>query len=120
MATSNLAQPRLWAWVIDALIVLGIGMLFNVIGWIATTAYWLCRDGLFEGQSIGKRLMDLKVIVQPGGVRCTFKASFIRNVLWVVPLINVIMAVAGLYYLFNDPDGRHWGDCLADTRVVKA
>lgn len=119
MTTSHLAQQRVYAWLIDALLVVGIGTLFHVLGWIATTAYWLCRDGLFEGQSIGKRLMGLKVIVLPEKTRCTFKASMIRNLLWVVPVINLLMGLTGLYALFNEAVGRHWGDRLADTRVVK-
>ncbi len=102
------------------MIVVGIGALFHVLGWIATTAYWLFRDGLFEGQSVGKRLMGLKVVLEPGHGRCTFRASLIRNILWVVPFINVLMGLTGLYALFNDSAGRHWGDRLADTRVEKA
>lgn len=120
MAKSTMAQQRVAAWLIDFVLVLGIGTLFHILGWIATTAYWLLRDGLFEGQSIGKRLMGLKVVAQPGKVACTFKASVIRNVLWVVPVINVIMGFAGVYALLRDPAGRHWGDRLAETRVVKA
>ena len=120
MASSNLASPRMGAWLIDALLVLGIGMLFHVLGWIVTSAYWLCRDGLFEGQSVGKRLVGLKVVLQPDNRRCTIKGSVIRNVLWLVPIINVLMLITGLYALFNDPQGRHWGDRLADTQVVKA
>ena len=52
--------------------------------------------------------------------RCTFRYSAIRNLLWVIPLVNVVMGVTGLYYLSKDRAGRHWGDRLADTRVVKA
>lgn len=120
MAKSTVAQQRLAAWLIDVVLVLGIGTFFHAVGWIATTAYWLLRDGLFKGQSIGKRLMGLNVIMQPGKARCTFKASLIRNVLWVVPVINVVMGLTGLYYLFTDSAGRHWGDRLADTKVIKA
>ena len=92
---THLAQRRVSAWLIDVLIVVGIGTLFHVWGWIATTAYWLLRDGLFEGQSIGKRLMGLKVVVLPQQTRCTFKASMIRNILWAVPLINLVMGLTG-------------------------
>jgi len=120
MAKATGAQQRIAAWLIDFVLVLGIGTLFHVLGWIATTAYWLCRDGLFKGQSIGKRLMGLRVIVQPSQAACTWKSSVVRNILWVVPVINVITGLTGLYYLFNDPAGRHWGDRLADTKVVNA
>jgi len=116
----QLVRRRVIAWLIDGLIVLGLGNLFDGLGWLAAGGYWLLRDGLFEGQSVGKRLMDLKAIVKPRRTRCTFKASIIRNVLWVVPVINLAMALTGLYYLTKDPHGRHWGDRLADTQVVAA
>ena len=43
-----------------------------------------------------------------------------RNVLWVLVPVNVVMACTGIYYLSSDRAGRHWGDRLADTRVVPA
>ena len=121
MAKADLAQSRIYAWLIDLLLVFGLGALFATpLGWAASTIYWLIRDGLFEGQSIGKRLMGLKVVAGEARTRCTFRYSAIRNLLWVIPLVNVVMGVTGLYYLSKDRAGRHWGDRLADTRVVKA
>jgi len=114
----QLIRRRLIAWLIDGLIVLGLWNLFGGLGWLVGGAYWLARDGLFEGQSVGKRLMDLKVIVQSSRSRCTLKESVIRNVLWVVPVINFAMALSGIYLLTKDRHGRHWGDRLAKTRVV--
>ena len=119
MRTSDLTQRRLLAWLIDLIFVIGVGVLFNFIGWLAMAAYGLCRDGCFDGQSIGKRLVGLKVVVEPSGARCTWKVSCIRNLLWAVPIANLLMGLTGLYFLFSDPAGRHWGDRLADTRVVK-
>jgi len=121
MGTVSLVQPRIYAWIIDALLCLGLGGLFGRLGWIASTGYWLLRDGLFEGQSVGKRIMRLKVSAQRSAKsRSPFVGSCLRNVLWVVPVINLLMGATGLYELLRTPDGRHWGDLLADTRVVKA
>jgi uncharacterized RDD family membrane protein YckC len=120
MATSQLAQQRIAAWLIDLVLVFGIGSLLSEIGWVASAAYWLLRDGLFEGQSIGKRVMELSVTTGPDRAPCTYPASAIRNILWLVPFINLIMGLTGLYYISRDRAGRHWGDRLADTRVVKA
>ena len=119
MAKTDLAQLRICAWLIDLLLVFGLGAMFATpLGWAASTVYWLIRDGLFEGQSVGKRLMKLKVVVGKDRRRCTPKASFLRNVLWVVPFVDLIMAATGVYYLSKDRAGQHWGDRLADTRVV--
>jgi uncharacterized RDD family membrane protein YckC len=119
MAKADLAQLRIYAWLIDLLLALGLGAMFATpLGWAASTLYWLLRDGLFEGQSIGKRLMKLKVVMGKDRRRCTIAASFIRNLLWAVPFVNLVMAATGVYYLSKDRSGQHWGDRLADTRVV--
>lgn len=120
MSAPSLSQQRVLAWLIDLLMCVGLGVCFQRLGWIASVGYWLLRDGLFDGQSLGKRVIGLKVIVQPARSPCTFKESFIRNVLWVVPVMNLVMAVSGLYALAKDSRGRHWGDRLADTEVVRA
>ena len=118
---TRFARKRLIAWAIDVGIVVGIQRLCDGamgLGWAASAGYWLIRDGCFEGQSIGKRLMGLKVVVGSSSARCTVKASVIRNLLWVVPIINLVMALNGLYAIITHATGRHWGDRLADTRVV--
>ena len=120
MAAVSFARQRIAAWVIDGLIFLGLGIAFGPIGWVVSAGYWLLRDGLFAGQSIGKRLMGLRVVTGPDRTPCTLTSSALRNVLWVIPVVNCVTGVTGLYYLFNDAPGRHWGDRLADTRVVKA
>ena len=115
----TLTRRRMIACLLDFVLVLGLGGAFYVTGWAVSAAYWLLRDGLFEGQSLGKRIMGLKVVVDPGGRRCTFRASVLRNFLWVIPVMNILMALSGLYYLLTGRSGRHWGDRLAETRVVK-
>lgn len=120
MAHPSLATPRIWAWLIDLVICAGVGTLVGPLGWIMSPAYWLIRDGLFQGQSIGKRLIGLKVVTGARRARCTVRVSVIRNLLWVIPFVDILMGVTGLYHLFHDADGRHWGDRLADTRVVRA
>ena len=120
MPKGALAKRRLCAWLIDALIVVGLGVLFKGFGWIASIGYWLLRDGLFEGQSIGKRLMGLKVVAGQRRTPCTLVNSAIRNLLWVIPFVNVAMGLTGCYYVVYDAAGRHWGDRLADTRVIIA
>ena len=112
-------RTRTVAWLIDILIALGLAHLFIPLGWGAAGLYWLVRDGLFDGQSIGKRVMGLKVIVLPNNVRCTILPSAIRNVLWIIPFVGIVMAIVAVHAQQHDPDGRHWGDRLADTRVVR-
>ena len=120
MAKADLAQSRIYAWLIDLLLVFGLGVLFGPpLGWLASGVYWLGRDALFDGQSVGKRLMELKVVVGKDRRRCTLTASVVRNLLWAIPFVNLAMAATGVYHLSKDRFGQHWGDRLADTRVVK-
>ena len=121
MSTSELARQRVLAWIIDSLVVIGAALLVGGLGWLVFVVYWLLRDGLFDGQSIGKRVLGLRVVAGAAARdRCTFKASAIRNVLWVIPIVNVVMALTGLHYMMHDQRGRHWGDRLAETQVVAA
>ena len=112
------AQTRIIAWLIDFSVACGIGGLFGPLGWVVTVGYWLLRDACFDGSSIGKRLMGLRVVRGPSQVRCRVVGSALRNFLWLVPFANVLMAGTGLYALSKDRAGRHWGDRLADTRVM--
>ena len=117
--TTNLARERLLAWLIDILLVLGVSALVGSLGGAVSLGYVLLRDGFFEGQSVGKRIMGLRVAAHGGELRCTFLDSIVRNVLWVIPLVNIAMGLTGLHALMHDPEGRHWGDRLANTRVVR-
>lgn len=120
MHSTDTARRRLLAWFIDLLVIIGLFILLRWIGGLAASLYLLLRDGLFEGQSVGKRIVGLRVLVLPEERRCGFKESAIRNVLWIIPVMNLVMALTGLHALTHDPHGRHWGDRLANTRVVPA
>lgn len=117
MEPASIARRRLGAWLLDGLLVLGVSGI-PMTGVTLGLAYWLLRDGLFQGQSVGKKILGLRVVNDAG--RNPYAASALRNALWLVPVVNLVFAVLGLYTLFHDPNGRHWGDRLADTRVVAA
>jgi len=120
MDSTELARQRVIAWLIDLLMLIGLSVLFRTLGYVVSAAYILCRDGLFDGQSVGKRIMGLKVVAHQQQLRCTFLDSFIRNMLWLLPIINIVMGFTGLHALVHDPRGRHWGDRLANTQVICA
>ena len=117
---TDVSQLRVYAWLIDLLLVAGLILLVKGrAGGIVAVLYWLLRDGCFKGQSIGKRLMRLRVVLQDN-TPCTFAVSLLRNFLWVIPLLNILVAVNGLIHLAKKPPGHHWGDRLAETNVVRA
>lgn len=80
--------------------------------------YALIKDGLKNGQSIGKKCMNLKVVSFSSRQNCTKSTSALRNLvstlLCFIPLgcfIEPIMVLA-------TSDGRKVGDRAADTMVV--
>lgn len=117
MDAAAIARRRLGACGIDGLLILGLQLLAPAAGPVLGLAYLVLRDGFFGGQSVGKRVMGLKVISDEPG-RNRYAVSAMRNALWIVPVLNLAFVVTGLYALLHDANGRHWGDRLASTRVV--
>jgi uncharacterized RDD family membrane protein YckC len=117
---------------IDLLILMGLTRLPDVIGILSASGYLLVRDGLFERQSVGKKLIGLRVISSedPEFV-ITYRESIIRNVplviayiLFLLPYAGWILgpAVLGIECLtaLGDERGMRVGDMLARTCVVPA
>ena len=120
LSPTDVARQRVYAWLLDGLIVVGMLSIAGGVGWFMVVGYVLMRDGLFEGQSLGKRLIGLKVVAHDDQRPCTFADSAVRNFLWVIPIVHVVMGLTGLHDLLHDRHGRHWGDRLAKTQVVPA
>ncbi len=91
--------------------------------------YIVFRDGLFNGQSIGKKLMHQRVMNVAAGSACSFADSAKRNVILYIPnlfqfvhflggLIGLIIVALELYFVFTNESGRRWGDQFADTQVL--
>ena len=112
---------------IDLLIVMGLARLPDVIGILAATGYILVRDGLFERQSVGKKVIGLRVLPADGPAgSVSFRESIIRNMplavaflLFRIPYAGWILgllalAVEGLTAL-GDERGMRVGDLLART-----
>ena len=117
-------RQRFLAFGFDLLLASGLGALLGsalfIAGLSVAGIYLLMRDGCFQGQSVGKRLFGLRVIHAATQQPCGFGRSMARNVLWIVPFVNAVFAVEALWRVSHGADGCHWGDRLADTRVVPA
>jgi len=118
---------RMVAGFIDLLIIIGLARLPDVIGILAATGYILVRDGLFDQQSVGKKLIGLRVLPADGPAQTiTFRESIIRNMplavaflLFRIPYAGWILgpftlAMEGLAAL-GDERGMRIGDLLART-----
>ena len=116
--TRRILPRRIGAWLVDVALVCAVGKAAGWPGWVAGWFYWILRDGCFEGQSLGKRLLRLKVVSLPSQQPCTFTQSIRRNLLWVLPVTDVVMSANSTYAVLTGKSGHHWGDRLASTQVI--
>jgi uncharacterized RDD family membrane protein YckC len=125
--------PRALAWLIDLGIRIGVlsvsSALLGILGKAGIGLYmilvfvmlWLYPvvfEAVFDGQTPGKRAMELRV-VSADGAPVGWLASFIRNLLRTVDALPVGYGF-GLVASLSDPFGRRLGDMVAGTLVVHA
>ena len=110
-------RQRFLAFGFDALLATGLGLI-PAAGIPLAIRYLLLRDGLYQGQSAGKRICGLRVVHTATQQPCGFGRSCARNILWVIPLVSFVFGVAAAWQVGHEPPGRHWGDRLADTAVL--
>lgn len=123
--------PRAVAWLIDATIrvtglvaaaaVLGLmgeagSGLYLVLLFLALWIYPVLFEVLRNGQTPGKRAMNLQVI-RDDGAPVGWQASLVRNLLRAVDMLPVGYAV-GLTTALFDPAGRRLGDMVGGTLVI--
>ena len=72
--------------------------------------YTLFADGMFVGQSIGKKLMKLYVVRSDTEEPCTYGRSVLRNMTYLLGIFDLIFLIG--------PTKRRLGDRLAKTKVV--
>jgi len=89
--------------------------LAGLVGLSWSLLYTLVRDGLGQGQSLGKRMVGLMVVRLEDGRPCTIGNSIVRNLIGSLLGIIDIIIVA----LFNQ-NGQRVGDMLLKTQVVAA
>lgn len=126
-ANLALRTNRVMAYLIDTFyvfcVLIAISMIafsvkadYEVIFVITMLPYWaytLIKDALPNGQSFGKKSMNIKVISSVTAKNCTVIQSIIRNVVNCIPLINIADALyAGKY------KRQRIGDILARTIVI--
>lgn len=117
---------------IDLLLVIGLARLPDVMGFLAVIGYILVRDGLFAQQSVGKKVIGLRVALSDDpGKAVSFRESIIRNVPLAVAYLLFLVPYAGLMLgtlalgvealtAIGDERGMRIGDLLARTYTVQA
>lgn len=87
-------------------------MLIATLGYLVSIGFYLLRDALFGGQSIGKKIMKYKVVKADGtSLANDYKTSAIRNASLFIPLYDAIMVLT---------DKPRLGDGWANTSIQPA
>ena len=95
-----------------------VGTFFIVLIGLGYWAYFVIFEALWDGQTPGKRLNQLRV-VREGGYSVTFGASAARNLLRVIDMQpGFFYAVAVIGVTFSKR-GKRLGDIVAGTLVVQ-
>lgn len=105
------------------------------IGSLAALTYSLIADGFFDGRSLGKKLIGLRVVNLKTGLPCSYRDSIMRNIpigltvlFALIPILGwILLFTAGLvmilfesYLIYSDSGGIRIGDIFADTQVIDA
>ncbi len=116
---------------VDLLLIIGLARLPDVIGFLSASGYLLLRDGLFQGRSVGKKLIGICVVREDAADgAATYRESLIRNAPLVVAYLLFLIPYAGwvlgplafgieCLVALGDERGMRIGDMLALTRVVR-
>jgi uncharacterized RDD family membrane protein YckC len=115
---------------LDLLIVIGLARLPDALGFLSASGYILIRDGLFQGQSPGKKLIGVVVHSADQQAPAAYRESIIRNIpfaaayiLFLIPYAGGLLCLAALIVewlvALGDDRGMRIGDMLANTWVVQ-
>jgi hypothetical protein len=122
---------RAAAKILDLILIAAVIEVIPRAGFFAGLAYLLLGDGLFDGRSVGKKLIRLKVVSLEAHLPCTFRESLLRNstlglgyLLWLIPWIGwialpVMTAVESILIL-GSKESRRLGDEIAGTVVIES
>ena len=131
---------RLVAKFIDLLIVFFLArVLPEIVGPLLGFAYSLLADGInagqFQGQSIGKKLMKLRVVSRTRSHKpADFRDSALRNTpvgvatifalipFWgwiILALVGIPLMIMEIYLMVTVETGHRLGDVMADTEVAE-
>lgn len=124
---------RIFAWVIDSVISVLIfaATMFLLTGDIEKGdefssfvslglmyIYYMFKDGA-NGSSLGKRVLGLTVLHIASNQAIGYGRSFLRNVLYIIPILNFFAFFIDIIMLFADSNSRRTGDQIAGTMVVE-
>lgn len=111
----KLISKRTSAFLFDILFVFTIHVWFRGrFWWLIEIVYFLFRDALIGGRSIGKFVVGISVVDRDGN-NCTIIKSILRNVIF---LLAGVGAIIEFFVMAFSSQGRRLGDRFAKTYVI--
>jgi uncharacterized RDD family membrane protein YckC len=133
ISTDKLVIHRLLAKGIDLVIVFGLAALpLYPAGPLAAFLYVCIADGLWQGRSLGKRVLRLQTVHTRTGKPIDFQDSLVRNSTVAIPVLFIMVPIVGwilwivigipilaieLYLMTRLDQHARLGDTMADTKV---
>jgi uncharacterized RDD family membrane protein YckC len=93
-----------------------LALLANPLGIASVFLYFILLEGLWNGQTLGKKAMNLRVRMADG-TPITFQASLGRNLLRIADMLPSMYFV-GLAAMFTTPKSQRFGDLICGTVVT--
>lgn len=122
---------RTVAKILDFIIIAAVVEIVPSAGFFAGLVYLLIGDGLFDGRSLGKKLIGLRVVSVDTNTPCTFRDSILRNSLfgigllfykipWFGWILTLVISVLEFIILLGSRDDMRLGDEIAKTAVIES
>ncbi len=125
---------RIFAKSLDFIIIAAVTEIIPKAGFYAGLAYLLISDALFDGRSIGKVLIGLRVVSSEHNEPCTVKESIVRTAFlgagllpfklpligsWIGWIFILLVSSVEFLILLGSKEGMRLGDEFAKTTVIE-
>ncbi|ELZ91727.1 RDD domain-containing protein [Haloferax mucosum ATCC BAA-1512] len=94
----------------------GIAFLGFLVAFVTFVGYFFLLEGLWDGQTVGKRLFGIKVVKEDGSA-CDIGSSLMRNLLRIID--GFFYYLIGFISMAISDKRQRVGDRLAGTVVVR-
>lgn len=91
---------------------------YMLVQFVVIWGYYVLFEGIWDGQTPGKRVMKLRV-VRDGGFSVSFAASAVRNLIRVIDAMPIPLYVVGIVAAMLSKSRKRLGDLVAGTIVIK-
>ena len=80
--------------------------------------YFILLEGYLDGQTLGKKLLKIRVVREDGG-DLDLRGAVLRNVLRIIDALPFFYLI-GIIVIYVSDDNQRIGDLVGDTYVVRA